>query len=531
MLKLIFRLIMSDRVLIIDDDAHILTALRRQLVGRFDISTSTEGRLGLSEVENARQAFHPFAAVVCDMNMPDWNGIETLRRIHEAAPDTMLIMLTGNADQQTAVNAINTAFIHRFFTKPCPIEVLSEGINDAVKQYRRNIVERELLEQTLAGSVKVLVDLVSVNDPVNASIARRIRGYLYALTGAGIVAPRWQLDLSTSLSLISQVALPGDLVSRRRRGLPLSDTDREALAEAPVRARNLIKNIPRLAAVAETVYLQERNFDGSGLPEDGPVGVAIPQDARIIKILRDLAEVVEVTGFSVAQAFEALDLRKGAYDPELIANFRDVLTRIEPSADVESETVRVDIEDGHSESLPPEEPSGEAPLVATDAQAALGALPNGRITAKPVFLSPSAIRRERIKAKLKSRKRMVIAAVTGCTLAVVGGLVGWYPFSDQEPEVSPEGSVLVAAIEQTASGVKAVKNPFGGTIALNNDAVEVTKVPRSVCIQASWQLVHKGNLVINDMLVQRVTGSSIARQCQYPDANVIKWTRRANQNR
>lgn len=70
-------------------------------------------------------------------------------------------MLTGNSDQQTAIDAVNEGNIFRFLTKPCPPEMLAGALHAGIRQYQLVTAEKELLEKTLRGSIKVLTDVLS----------------------------------------------------------------------------------------------------------------------------------------------------------------------------------------------------------------------------------------------------------------------------------------------------------------------------------------------------------------------------------
>ncbi|KAF0225056.1 MAG: response [Rhodospirillaceae bacterium] len=315
---------MAERILIIDDDHHLLAALRRQLSDGFDITTAQGGREALAAIRQAETAQQPFAVAVCDMRMPEMDGIETLKQVKEASPDTVRIMLTGNADQQTAMDAINQGAIFRFFTKPCPVERLTDGLNAALTQYRLVTAERELLEKTLSGSIKVLVDVVSMNDPVAYAMASRLREWVRLLTVEFKLPQRWQLNVAAMLIPIGQVAIPPELLARHKAGQSLTEAEKSVFERAPEAARNLIANIPRLNKVAEVVLLQDRGFDGSGFPADGPKGNDIPFDARLLKILKDLAEATG-GGPPTRAAFARLDLRSERYDPGLLAKVRACL--------------------------------------------------------------------------------------------------------------------------------------------------------------------------------------------------------------
>ena len=86
---------MTERILFIDDEKNVLTAFQRNLRQEFDIGVALGGAEGLRAM-----ALEPFAVVVCDMRMPEMDGVDTLRQIAEAYPDATRIMLTGNADQE-----------------------------------------------------------------------------------------------------------------------------------------------------------------------------------------------------------------------------------------------------------------------------------------------------------------------------------------------------------------------------------------------------------------------------------------------
>src|SRR4030042_1805929 len=93
----------------------------------------------------------PYAVIVSDLKMPGMNGIKFLSKVREMAPDSVRVMLTGFAELQTAIDAVNEGNIFRFLTKPCPPDILSRALDMGIEQYRLITAERELLEQTLKG--------------------------------------------------------------------------------------------------------------------------------------------------------------------------------------------------------------------------------------------------------------------------------------------------------------------------------------------------------------------------------------------
>ena len=341
---------MTSRVLIIDDDAHLLSSFRRQLSGYFDLEIAQGGRQGIDTVIAAQQDRKPFAVVVSDMRMPELDGIETLVRIKEIAPDTIRMMLTGNADQQTAIDAVNLGQIFHFYNKPVSPEYLANGIRTGIEQYRLVTAERELLEKTLSGSISLLCDVMSLNDPAAARISARLHDYVRRLTIEFNMPQRWVLEIAARLAPLGKAMIPMEIQAKLRSGARLDEVERSVVDQSPETARHLIANIPRLAKVAEIIYLQDRGFDGSGFPDNGPKGADIPLDARLLKILKDLAAIVETsdTGVASPQAFAEMNKRKQVYDPQLLSRVRLCLER--EAAERPANLLRVplaDLKPGH----------------------------------------------------------------------------------------------------------------------------------------------------------------------------------------
>src|ERR1035441_2270014 len=110
---------MSEKILFVDDDPNLLSSCERVLRRNFQIETAEGGEAAL-----ARIACHgPYAVVVADRQMPRMDGIQFLHALRERAPDTIRIMLTGNADLEGAIRVVNEGNIFRFLTKPCLPEV------------------------------------------------------------------------------------------------------------------------------------------------------------------------------------------------------------------------------------------------------------------------------------------------------------------------------------------------------------------------------------------------------------------------
>lgn len=304
---------MSNKVLCIDDDANVLTGIQRNLRKQFDIDTAVGALAALKLIEKEC----PYAVIVADMQMPGMNGVEFLNIARQKYPDTVRVMLTGNADQKTATEAVNRGHIFQFLNKPCPPEKLAQVLTDGIKQYRLVTAERELLENTLNGSVKVLMEILSLSDPASFGRAQTVRDQARGVARLLEMSSTWELELAAMLCPIGHVSLPAELNYRISAGLDLSGPEKDACDRVPLVGSNLLAHIPRLQAVARIVLYQRKNFDGTGFPADAVAGTEIPVESRLIRILSDLAHL-EAKKSARFKGLEHLREAKGIYDPNLL---------------------------------------------------------------------------------------------------------------------------------------------------------------------------------------------------------------------
>jgi response regulator RpfG family c-di-GMP phosphodiesterase len=304
---------MNNKILCVDDDENILAGYQRSLRKQFTLDIALGGEAALAKIE----ANGPYAVVVADMQMPGMNGIQFLTQVMARAPDTVRFMLTGNADQKTAMDAVNTGRVFQFLTKPCPPEMLAQALDNGLKQYRLITAERELLENTLNGSIKLLTDVLSLADPQDFGVGQKIREYVRAFARSLNIETTWELELAAMLSRLGFVTIPSVVLQKFRAGFGLSGQEKDMIQRVPEIGSNLLANIPRLENVAKIVLFQDKHFDGSGFPPFAVAGEDIPVGARILKVLADLVQL-EAKGLPRFKALEQLKGRVGVYDPKVL---------------------------------------------------------------------------------------------------------------------------------------------------------------------------------------------------------------------
>ena len=278
----------------------------------------------------------PFAVILSDMKMPGMDGSAFLNEVNYLAPDAVRVMLTGNRDQETAMRAVNEGHVFQLITKPCDFEMVAQTIHAAVRQHQLIASERELLEQTLSGSVKLLTDVLSMADPTGFIKTTLLRDYIqnYLDSNGSELSPRWEIEMAAMLISLGQVAVPRSLLEKENSGLTLSDAEKEIIERIPEIGYGLLVNIPRLQHIAEMVRYQNKNYDGSGFPKDDLKEEEIPFGSRIIKVLKDLIEK-EASGLSRAAASALLRARKGIYDSKILENCSRLKIKASPEQEVE----------------------------------------------------------------------------------------------------------------------------------------------------------------------------------------------------
>lgn len=307
---------MSEKILFVDDEKNILAAIRRQLRGRFTIDTAVGAAEGLQMLGSGG----PYAVVVSDLRMPGMDGIAFLSHVMERSPDTVRMMLSGNADMQSALAAINEGNIFQFLTKPCSREMLTNALQQGLRQYRLVTAEKELLDRTLKGSIKVLSEVLSLVNPEAFGRSDRIKRHVLEIVETLKVPNRWEIETAVLLSQVGCVIIPEAVLKKVYYGEELTGEESQLFDMHPMVAYDLICNIPRMKEIARIIHYQEKHFDGSGIPFDGTAGRKIPLGGRILKVVLDY-DALETCGIPTQEALSEMKGRTGWYDPDLLKIF------------------------------------------------------------------------------------------------------------------------------------------------------------------------------------------------------------------
>lgn len=302
---------MTDKILFVDDEENVLHSIRRELRKKYDIDTAAGGLQALDILKDAG----PFAVIVSDMKMPEMDGIELLSKVRDLYPDTVRLMLTGHADLDTAIEAVNSGRIFRFLTKPCTVEALAGSLNLAIRQYQLIVAERDLLNKTLKGSIRMLSELLSLADARAFSSGFRIKDLVARIAGDLGLAPLWQYEIAGLVSQVGRIAIPGDILEKEYNGVELTANEQKIFNDHPRIGAQLVGRIPRLEKVAEIIAGQLADYHETetlSTARDEVIG------SQILRAALDYDRLI-VQGKNHDEALRRLYRNQGAYNPSVLA--------------------------------------------------------------------------------------------------------------------------------------------------------------------------------------------------------------------
>lgn len=366
-------------ILFVDDEANVLKALRRlfhneQYVTYF-ASSGAEG------LEVLRQ--NAVDLIISDMRMPEMNGAEFLTQVFMQWPETIRILLTGYADFQSTIDAVNKGRIYNYCNKPWNDEELKLLVRNALEQKRlreerdhlSGIVQQqnkelkdlnEHLEEKVEQRTEQLNNAMQHLDRANKNLEKQyidsIRAFSriiemrpgiksgqskYIAENALLVARELGMNAEEKKNIfyaglliqIGKMSLPDALLAEPYYSIPVIDI-RRYLKHA-VEGEALLKGLTQLKGASILIRHQYERYDGSGFP-DGLIKQKIPLGSRILSVVRDYIAYLEgaMTGevMSVSAAISQLMNRKESYyDPDVVDTFVKVLkdTTIEEEVVVE----------------------------------------------------------------------------------------------------------------------------------------------------------------------------------------------------
>ena len=152
----------KSRILIVDDEEAILETMRFTFEDEYEVFTSPDARQAL-EILDENQ---PIAAVITDQRMPNMTGVEFLAQVYTHHPTTTRMILTGFADMEAILKAINDGHVYAYITKPWEPDQLKQIVMRAVGHHKLTLENARLLTDLRRS--KVLLEAVMDGLPTGA---------------------------------------------------------------------------------------------------------------------------------------------------------------------------------------------------------------------------------------------------------------------------------------------------------------------------------------------------------------------------
>ena len=316
---------MTERIAFVDDEKIVLGTLRRIFEkGPYEIFTFESPSKAIAVMEQ-----HPFSVVVSDQMMPEMDGTTFLGQVRERWPDTVRILMTGYAETDTVIRAINQGSVFRFITKPWEIRELRQIVDDAAAHYRlinehRKLTRlteeqnRELIElnqslekrvqdrtkqlrnneeelkktltqlrKSLEATIQALALTAEARDPYTAGHQRRVAD-LSQVIAEKMGLSRDLVDgvrMAGSIHDLGKIYVPSEILNKPGK---IRANEFELVKSHPQVGYDILRTIDFPWPVAEIELQHHERLDGSGYP-NGLKGDEILLEARIVAV----ADVVE----------------------------------------------------------------------------------------------------------------------------------------------------------------------------------------------------------------------------------------------
>jgi putative two-component system response regulator len=281
-------------ILVVDDEPKICEFLGI-LLGREGYKT--ESAFNAAEALE-RIARNSYDLVLTDLKMPGMDGFELITRLKKLRPELPVIMITGYATVETAVQALRYG-VDDYVTKPFNIDELRKVIarsiqSAAVQQQREDLTAqlqeagaelarcRDLVEQQCVAVIQGLVAKVEARDKFMAGHSHRVADYACALARAAGVSPEGIeiLHKASNLHDVGQMVISDRVMDKPSA---FSPEERGLLREHPALGAKIIEPIESLGAARPLIRAHHERVDGAGYP-DGLRGEDIPRLARMLCI-------------------------------------------------------------------------------------------------------------------------------------------------------------------------------------------------------------------------------------------------------
>lgn len=235
------------------------------------------------------------SVILLDINMPEMNGKEFLEWIKSDSRYKEIPVLMVSAVEETEeIVACLKLGAQDFINKPFEVEILKSRIKRAIERVTAKKQEKELLEKTFVGSVKILSNILTVLSPTIFGKSARIQRFAKLLALELQYEDIWEIELAGLFSLVGTITLSPEIMERFLQGKVLNPEEQAYFDSHPRIGAQLLSNIPRLEGIADII--RHQNDSTTEIDSKMPYGSMILKAAMEFEIIhRKSANPAEFT--------------------------------------------------------------------------------------------------------------------------------------------------------------------------------------------------------------------------------------------
>ena len=337
-------------VMVVDDNVVNLQVARKALNENYTIVPVTSGKMALSLMEKGLPSL-----ILLDIDMPDMDGFETIRKIksNAATANIPVIFLTALTDAGSELEGLQLGAVD-YITKPFSIPLLIQRVNlhialieqkKELQNYNDNLMElvsekTKTIEELQHAIIHALSDLIECRDGLTGGHVARTQKYLRIMTDGLVLSGYYAADIegvdlnmwveSAQLHDIGKIGTPDDIL---RKPGKLTDEEFDVIKSHPIIGANAIKSAMEMTSAKEflshaavVAISHHEKWDGSGYPY-GLKGEEIPLLGRLMAIADVYDALVSERPYKKAFSHEtAVEIIVGEsgkhFDPALVEVFK-----------------------------------------------------------------------------------------------------------------------------------------------------------------------------------------------------------------
>ena len=309
--------ISKQTILVVDDTPENIDVLNGILMDDYKIKAALDGKKALKIAGGE----NPPDLILLDIMMPEMDGYEVCRRLKKSKSTEKIpvIFVTAKKEVEDETKGFDLGAVD-YITKPVKAVLVKARVQTHLKLLSAQQSLQDMLEKTLAGSIKVLTEVLALSNPAAFSRALRLKQYVKEIVNHLGLRDPWQFEIAAMLSSIGCLSLSPDTLERINKGEVVTGEEKALFDTHPKIGSELLISIPHLKRVAgiiagQMTVLDVKINDLETLKND-PVAIG----GQILKTVIDFDSMI-IKGRSPQEAVKEMLKNSRVYNQEIVKLF------------------------------------------------------------------------------------------------------------------------------------------------------------------------------------------------------------------